>query len=278
MRITDFDLYKDLLKEHSGLVLTPDKSYLLDSRLSSIAKKWGYPSLDAMTITLQAVPDKNLVIDVVEAMTSNETSFFRDIRPFNTFKDTILPYLIKNRASKRQLKIWCAGAASGQEPYSLAMLLQENEDKMAGWKIDILATDISNEVLSQARQGVYSQFEVQRGVPIRTLIKHFIQNDEKWEIHENLKKMVRFQHFNLLHNMTSLGRFDVIFCRNVLSDFDDETKSRTLTGMEKQLEKDGVLFLGAKETLPETGQSFKAVADKRGLYAPKDSPHHKTAL
>lgn len=169
MRIIDFDIYKNLLKERSGLVLTPDKSYLLDSRLNPIAKKWGYPSLEAMTAVLQGVPDKDLVNDIIEAMTTNETSFFRDSNPFDTFKESVLPYMHESRATRRSMKIWCAAASSGQEPYSLRMILREQESKFAGWKTDILATDISNDILAQAREGVYSQFEVQRGYSLKNI-------------------------------------------------------------------------------------------------------------
>ncbi len=271
MRIVDFDIYKDLLKEKSGLVLSSDKSYLLDSRLSPIAKKWGYPSIDAMTVALQGVPDKDLVNDIVEAMTTNETSFFRDTRPFDTLRNTVLPYLHENRATKRSINTWCAAASSGQEPYSIRLILKEMESKFAGWKTDILATDISHEILEQAREGVYSQFEVQRGLPIQTLMSNFTQIDEKWQINEEIRRSVRYDYFNLLDSMSGLGTFDVIFCRNVLIYFDEPTKKDILERMAAQLPDDGFLFLGGAETVLGITEAFKPIPDKRGLYAKEGS-------
>ena len=274
MRITDFDLYKNLLKERSGLTLSADKSYLLESRLNPIAKKWGYASLDTMTVALQGVPDKNLINDIVEAMTTNETSFFRDLKPFDLFKDFVLPTIQEQRAAKKEINIWCAAASSGQEPYSLSMILKDLETtSFAKWRAKIKATDLSNEILEQAREGLYSQFEVQRGLPIQMLMKHFEQEEEKWRIKDEIRKMVQYDIFNLLDNMSSLGTFDIIFCRNVLIYFDETTKSEVLARMQKQLAPDGFLFLGGAETVLGITDVFKPVPEKRGLYAPSGSPH-----
>ena len=271
MRITEFDLYKNLLKEKSGLVITSDKSYLLDSRLSPVAKKWGYPSLEAMTTALQGVPDKDMVEDIVEAMTTNETSFFRDSKPFDLFRDFVLPFTQEKCAAQKNIRIWCAAASTGQEPYSLALILKElAETKMAGWNSNILATDLSNEVLEQAREGIYSQFEVQRGLPIQMLMNNFTQIEEKWQINEDIRNMVKYDTFNLLDNMTSLGTFDIIFCRNVLIYFDEETKAQILQRMAAQLDKNGILFLGGAETVLGITDAFKPVPEKRGIYVQPD--------
>ncbi len=277
MRITDFDLYRDLLKERSGLTLTPDKSYLLESRLSPVAKKWGYPTLDAMTVVLHGVPDKGLVKDIIEAMTTNETSFFRDMKPFDLFKDTVLPYLLKTNATQRKIRIWCAASSSGQEPYSLAMLIKEQASLFSGWTIDIMATDISHDILDLAREGLFSQFEVQRGLPIQMLMKYFTQEDEKWRISDDIKKMIKFDYFNLLDSMSSLGSFDLIFCRNVLIYFDEETKKKVLEGMAGVLAKNGFLFLGGAETVLGITDTFKPLPDKRGIYVTKNSEHCDSA-
>lgn len=275
MRIIDFDLYRDILKEKSGLLLTPDKSYLLDSRLSPVAKKWGYGSLESMTIALQGVPDKTLLTDIVEAMTTNDTSFFRDHTPFQVLRGTALKYLMEKRATKRQLKIWCAASSSGQEPYSIAMTLREMEKKISNWKIDIFATDISNEVLDQAREGIYSQFEVQRGLPTSLLVKYFTQIDEKWQIKPEIRKMVRFQPFNLLDSMSALGQFDIILCRNVLIYFDDKLRTQVVDRMAKQLDQDGFFFTGVQESLAGVTTALEAVPGQDGLYAKQGSPHLK---
>lgn len=274
MRITDFDLYKNLLKEKSGLVLPPDKSYLLDSRLSPIAKKWGYPSLEALTKALQGVPDKDLVNDIVESMTTNETSFFRDSRPFDLFKDFVLPYILEKRAGQKQMKIWCAAASSGQEPYSLSMILKDLEATgFQGWDTDILATDISNEITEQARDGIYSQFEAQRGLPIQMLMKYFTQIDDKWQIKDEIRQMVRYDIFNLLDDMAGLGTFDIIFCRNVLVYFDKATKTQVLGKLARQLAPDGFLFIGETETTSGISDDFVPLPDKRDLCVHKDSVH-----
>lgn len=273
MRITDFDIYKDLLKEKSGLVITPDKSYLLDSRLNPVAKKWGYENIDAMTVVLRGVPPKELITDIVEAMTTNETSFFRDMKPFDMFKTVVLPYFRDNPRPMKKLRIWCAASSSGQEPYSLAMLLKEEAPRMTNWTYEIVATDISLEILEQAKEGLYTQFEVQRGLPITHLMKYFTQQGDKWQINQDIRSMIQYKYFNLLDNMASLGKFDVIFCRNVLIYFDQQTKGNILDRMYSLMSDDGFLFLGGAETVIGITESFKSIPNQRGLYAKSNSKH-----
>lgn len=266
MKVADFELYKALLYEKSGLVITPDKSYLLDSRLTPIAKKWNYPSLEIMTLQLRALPDAKLVKDIVEAMTTNETSFFRDTKPFQLFQETVLPYMMQHRGTKKSIRIWCAACSSGQEPYSLSMILKDKEAQLKGWRIEIIATDLSEDILAQARKATYSQFEVQRGLPIQYLMKYFTQVGETWQLKDEIKSMVKFSTFNLLDDMNRMGTFDVIFCRNVLIYFDEKTKGMILGKMDKQLEKDGFLLLGGAETVLGITDKFTPMPDKRGLY------------
>ncbi len=273
MNITDFDIYKDILKEKSGLVLSQDKSYLVESRLNPVAKKWGYEGISDMTKVLRGVPPKDLVNDIIEAMTTNETSFFRDTKPFDVFKNTVLPYYQTNPNSSKHLKIWCAAASSGQEPYSLAMLLKEEAAKMPDWRFSISATDISHEILAQAKDGIYSQFEVQRGLPITLLMKYFIQDGDKWIIKDEIKKMVNFKYFNLLDGMSNLGKFDIIFCRNVLIYFDQPTKKDIMERASKQMADDGFFFLGGAETVLGITEDLKIVPEVRGLYTKTGSVH-----
>ncbi len=272
MKVADFELFKDLLYKQSGLVITPDKSYLLDSRLTPVAKKWNFPSMDVMAVQLRSIPDQKLVKDIVEAMTTNETSFFRDMKPFQLFEDTILPHMLKARAGKKTLRIWCAAASSGQEPYTLAMVLKEKAHLMPGWKFEIIATDISDDILDIARQGIYSQFEVQRGLPIQFLMKYFTQMNEKWQLKDEVRNMIKFSNFNLLADMSKLGTFDIVFCRNVLIYFDEKTKGNVLDRMAKQMEKDAFLLLGGAETVLGITEKFKLMPEKRGLYVQSDSP------
>lgn len=266
MKVADFELYKSLLYDRSGLVITPDKSYLLDSRLTPIAKKWNYPTLDMMTLQLRAIPDPKLVKDIVEAMTTNETSFFRDTKPFTLFQETILPHMIQHRGNKKTIRIWCAACSSGQEPYSLSMILKDKEAQLKGWRFEIVATDLSEDILEQARKATYSQFEVQRGLPIQYLMKYFTQVGEAWQLKDEIKNMVKFSTFNLLEEMNRMGQFDIIFCRNVLIYFDEKTKAGILGKMEKQLEKDGFLLLGGAETVLGITDKFVPMPEKRGLY------------
>jgi chemotaxis protein methyltransferase CheR len=277
MRISDFDLYKDLLKEKSGLTITPDKSYLLDSRLTPIARKWGYSNLETLTMNLRGVPSPDLVKDVVEAMTTNETSFFRDAKPFDQFRDIVLPYLIQNRKTKR-VRIWCAACSTGQEPYSLAMIIKEQGAKLAGWNFEIIATDISTEVLDTAKKAEYSQFEVQRGLPIQMLMKYFEQKADRWCLKQEIKSMVQYKFLNLLEPMFALGKFDVIFCRNVLIYFDRETKAMVLENMAPQLAEDGFLFLGGAETVLGITTTFKPMENSRGIYLKPNSPANSAAV
>lgn len=277
MNITDFDVYKNLLKEKSGLILSQDKSYLIESRLNPIAKKWGYDSLTAMANALRGLPDKNLVNDIVEAMTTNETSFYRDNTPFENFKNVVLPYFREKNPVNKRLRIWCAAASSGQEPYSLAMMLKEEAGTMPGWSFEIVGTDISTEILDQAKDGTYTQFEVQRGLPITHLMKYFTQDGDKWQISQDIKNMVQYKYFNLLDPLTSLGQFDVIFCRNVLIYFDQADKKSIMERASKQLTDDGFFFLGGAETVLGITDAFKNVPNARGLYAKAESNHVQVA-
>ncbi len=273
MRITDFELYKDILIERSGLTLSPDKSYLLDSRLTPVAKKWGYETMDALSAALRGVPEPGLVDDVVEAMTTNETSFFRDKRPFDTFQETLLPYMIETRARRKSLRIWSAACSSGQEPYSLSMLINDIEQQLAGWRIEITGTDISREILQKAQAGEYSQFEVQRGLPIQLLMKFFEQHESGWKIKDEIRKTVDYKYFNLLDNMAPLGVFDIVYCRNVLIYFDEKTKADVLSRIAQQLEPDGILCLGGAETVLGITDIFKPIPGLRGVYCKSSHTH-----
>jgi len=264
----DFGFLRKLLKERSGLVLAPDKQYLAESRLLPLARRAGINTLTELVARLKTPQAAALASEVVDAMTTNETFFFRDKIPFEHFRDTIMPALIASRARKKTIRIWCAAAATGQEPYSLAMTLKGMGAQLAGYKVQILATDLNAEVLERAREGIYSQFEVQRGLPIQQLVKFFTQVGERWQIAQELRAMVQFRPLNLLADFKPLGSFDVVFCRNVLIYFDQPTKTQVLERVARQMPDDGFLVLGAAETVVGLTETFKPVAEKRGLYAP----------
>jgi chemotaxis protein methyltransferase CheR len=261
-----FTLLSNLVRERSGLVLTPEKGYLLESRLLPVARKWEQKSVAELAALLRGRPDAKLIRDIVEAMTTNESFFFRDIKPFDQFKTLVLPHLLKKRAATKSIRIWSAACSSGQEPYSLAMILNEHRLQLAGWKVEIIATDLSTEILEKARAGLYSQFEVQRGLPIQLLVKYFKQEGDRWQVDAAIRSMVAYRPFNLLDDLASLGRFDVIFCRNVLIYFDQPTKAKVLDAMSRQLAPDGHLYLGGAETVLGITDKLQPLPEQRGIY------------
>lgn len=266
MRPDDFDFIAKLLKERSGLLLGRDKVYLLESRLTPIARRRGLESLGDLIAHMRRERDEALVRQVVEAMTTNESFFFRDNTPFDLFRDQVLPKLRATNAASRRVRIWCAAASTGQEPYSLAIMLKEMEAQWAGWEFEILGTDISTQVLDKARAGIYSQFEIQRGLPIRMVMKYFTQEGDAWQLAKSIRDMVTFREYNLLDGFRSLGMFDVIYCRNVLIYFDQETKADVLNRLAEIMPPHGVLFLGAAETVLGLTDRFRPVPEHRGMY------------
>jgi len=267
----DYDYLRKLLKERSGLVLSADKQYLVESRLLPVARRAGFQGLSELVRSLQERNAQALIVEVVEAMMTNESFFFRDKIPFEHFRDTIMPALLTARAAQRRIRISCAAASTGQEPYSLAMCLKELSKSLAGWRVDIIATDLSTEVLEKAKAGIYSQFEVQRGLPIQLLVRYFTQIGETWQIAPDIRAMVQYRPLNLLHDFSQIGTFDLVFCRNVLIYFDQETKIGVFDRLARVVERDGYLVLGAAETVVGLTDSFKPSPERRGLYVPNGS-------
>jgi chemotaxis protein methyltransferase CheR len=263
----DYEYLQKILKERSGLVLSADKKYLLESRLMPLARKAGVAGISEIVQKMRTGAEA-MIADVVEAMTTNETFFFRDKTPFDHFQKTVIPDLIKARASKRSLRIWCAAGSTGQEPYSLAMILKDFGAALSGWRLEIIATDLSPEVLEKSRTGVYTQFEVQRGLPIQSLVKYFTQTGTAWQLNAEVRALVQFRQFNLLQDYAHLGKFDVIFCRNVLIYFDQATKTDIFGRLAKVSEPDGCLFLGAAETVIGLTDSYRVCPNRRGVYLP----------
>lgn len=266
MKPEDFDLFSGILKQRSGLLLTPDKTYLLESRLLPVTRKWNLKSLDDLAQAIRAKRDEVMLSDITEAMTTNESFFFRDQKPFTCFQKVLLPQLLLSRASKKHIRIWSAASSSGQEAYSLAMICAEEAAKLQGWKIEIIGTDLSKEMVARAKSGIYSQFEVQRGLPITLLVKYFQQNGDKWQIKENIRQMVQFREGNLLQDFGAIGVFDVVFCRNVLIYFEAATKSKVLDAISRVTAPDGHLFLGSAESVLGLTTKFKPNPGEHGLY------------
>lgn len=263
-----FALLAKMLREQSGLSLPRDKEYLLESRLTPVARKHKFESIDAMCQAIRSEKNRVIENDIVEAMTTNESFFFRDAGTFDLFRKSSLPALIAARAATKTLRFWFAACSSGQEPYSVAMILEEERAKLAGWKIEMIGTDISNEMVQRSTNGLYSHFEAQRGLPIQMLAKYFEKEEQGWRVKTLLRDRIKFRTFNLLEAFSSFGNLDVIFCRNVLIYFDIATKRDILDRMSRQLARDGILFLGGAETVIGVCDKFAPHPGHAGIFVP----------
>ncbi len=261
-----FAVFAALLRNRSGLTIGPDKLYLLETRLTPLLRQHRIANLDGLATRLAQGRCEKLARAVVEAMATNETYFFRDITPFAHFRDHTLRYLHASRPASASLRLWSAAASTGQEAYSLAMIAAEGQALLGGRRVEIVGTDIAREPLARARAGLYTQFEVQRGVPMTALVKHFRKEQEGWRIAEPLRAMVSFREWNLLADLRPLGQFDTIFCRNVLIYFDQPTKSRVLEAIAERLAPDGVLYLGGAETILGLTERLVAAPGGHGVY------------
>lgn len=259
-----FALLADVVRRRSGLALTPDKLSLVNSKLAPVAARFGFRKVDGLLTELEDEPEE-LARAVTEAMTTNETSFFRDPSCFDYLRSVILPVLADARRTKRRLRIWCAAASTGQEAYSLAMLLHESKLAANGWKLDIFATDISGEAVGRMGGGLYADHEVERGLPDGYLSRYFKREDRSWRIVDHLRRSLRIRQFNLLDNFGWLGQLDLILCRNVFLYFDDHHRLDTLARLERCLAPDAWLVLGASERISGTDLFFP-VGAMRGIH------------
>ena len=264
---------RDLVYRRSAIVLEEDKQYLIDSRLSPLAREVGLSSIDELVFKLRADVGAPLVRRVIEAMTTNETLFFRDLHPFEALKNKLVPELVQARAQQRSLRIWCAAASTGQEPYSIAMTLRDAFPQLASWDVKILGTDLNAAVLARAREGKYRQLEVNRGLPAPLLIKYFERQGAEWQLKPLIRDMVTFQELNLLDAWSSVGEHDIVFMRNVLIYFDVETKRRILGRLRRTLRKDGFLVLGGAETTTNLDDGYTPVRVGNGVYYQLRTPH-----
>jgi chemotaxis protein methyltransferase CheR len=256
---TEFNFIRNLVRERSAIVLEPGKEYLVESRLASVARGEGYACLEHFLAELRSKPTQRMHRQVVEAMTTNETSFFRDVHPFDALRQAVVPELLQRRAAERRLTIWCAACSSGQEPYSIAMTLRDHCPGLAGWTVRIVATDLSAEMLERGRRGRYGQVEMNRGLPAPMLVKHFKKDGLEWEISDELRRMVEFRELNLAESWPALPAPDVVFLRNVLIYFDVETKRSILSRVRRLMRPDGYLFLGGAETTMNLDDAFQRV-------------------
>ena len=266
MKPQSFATFAACLHTGSGLVIGPDKIYLLEARLSRILRDEGLRDLDALADRLVVGRAGPLERAVIEAMTTNESFFFRDDKPFTHFRTHALPRLLAARGPAAKLRVWSAASSSGQEAYSLAMILAECRAQVAARPVEIVGTDISREQLTRAQDGVYTQFEVQRGLPMQLLVRYFKKIGPNWQMNDAIRAMASFREWNLLGDLRPLGQFDVVFCRNVLIYFDQPTKARVLEAIAKQMPPDGLLYLGGAETVLGITDRFSAAPGERGVY------------
>lgn len=271
-----FERVRALVKARAAIVLSPGQEYLVESRIEPIAKARGFQSVDALCKDMNALSPE-LQQELVEAMTTNETSFFRDGIPFDVLRDTVLPQLIARRTTQRKLRIWCAAASTGQEPYSIALILREHFPALNAWDVQILATDLSRPVLAKAASGRFRQVDVSRGLSADFLAHYFRKQGDEFELDESVRKLVRFDELNLIQSWPQLPTFDLIFLRNVLIYFDTEAKRSILHRAHQRLASDGYLFLGGSETLPSERLGFERLAIPRaGCYRISDM-HRKSS-
>jgi len=268
----EFKYIQDLVLRRSGIVLNEGKEYLVEARLLPLAKKRGLATVADLVAQLSKRPVPELIDSVVHAMTTNETSFFRDIHPFQAFKEKIIPDILARRSSQKRLSIWCAASSTGQEPYTLAILLREHFPELRNWNVTFVASDLSLDVLNRASQGRYSQLEINRGLSANLLVKYFKKQGLEWEIAPEIRQMIDFKQINLLETWPIAPLVDVVFIRNVLIYFNTDTKKQILGRIRQLLRPDGYLFLGAAETTLNIDEQFERTAfDKSGSYQPRSA-------
>jgi len=268
---SDFDFVRDLVRRGSAIVLEPTKEYLVDARLMPLARNEGLASIADLVARLRT-GDAALTRKVIDAMTTNETLFFRDVHPFEALRTNVLPELQASRSTTRKLRIWSAACSTGQEPYTIAMLLKEHVADLSSWSVDIVATDLCTEVLAKARTGNFGQIEVNRGLPAKLMVKYFSKEGVDWQLCDEIKRMVDFRQMNLAEKWPVMGQFDIVFLRNVLIYFDVETKKSILSRVRQLLRPDGYLFLGAAETTMNLDDGYERVQlNKSGCYRPRQA-------
>ena len=267
MKPEDVEVVRGVVLSRSGVVIDPTKIYLIESRLAPLVRREGFASHTELIQAVRSRRDDKLMWALTEALTSNETSFFRDGAPFDQFRDEILPELAARRG-ERPIRVWSAACSTGQEPYSLAMIVDAERPKLPSVQIELFGSDLSERCLEKAQTGLYTQFEVQRGLPIRLLVRHFEKNDETWALSPRIRQAVRWRRVNLLADLTGLGEFDVIFCRNVVSSFDRDVAARVLEQLAAALPEDGRLVLGIEETASDFTDALRPLSGRRGVYAP----------
>ncbi len=271
MSLSDAKAHKALsalLEKHTGQTLLANRHWRIDMALKPVMRQYSIPDLETLIALIEIDADPKLTIACVEAMVNNETCFFRDQANFALLTGPVLDTIREHRMATKRLRIWSAACSTGQEPYSLAIAIAENPEKWRGWTIQIMATDVSTSALAQAKAGRYSQFEIQRGLPVMQMLRYFEQQGEEWIAKDNLRKMVTFADHNMIQSARHFGKFDVVLCRNMLMYLGDDKRSQVFDGIAPLMADDGILMLGAAETVIGQTQRFRASKEFRGFYEP----------
>ncbi len=274
MNAEEVALIVSLCRARAGLKLAPDKTSLMESRLAPVARRESFDSVSDLLAAIRARRDEALIWAAVEAVSSGETAFFRDRAPFQAFRDELIPQLARARAG-HTIRVWSAACATGQEIYSLAMLCEDMAAEDPSLRIELAASDLSSKALERAQSGLYNQFEVQRGLPIRLLARHFEKSDDQWRISQPIRQRVRGRRINLVAGLTAIGRFDVVFCRYVLGHMTEEAQVKVLSELTSVIPEDGFLVLGQKETVAGVGEAFRPVVGRPGLF--RRNPDYRAA-
>ncbi len=268
MKRDSFDFLTRLLRRSTGVAITESQTYLLEARLAPVVRRLALPGIDELAWTVRASTDGKVAIDANDAMLAGQSWFFRDWAPFEALSGTVLPGLVAARAGSedRRLRIWSAGCAGGEEPYSIAMVLAAASERLSGVAVELVGTDVSPAALAKATAGFYTTAEIQRGLPVRLLLEHFKPDDGGWHISSAIQEKVEFRHHSLIESYRQLGTFDIVFCRNVLSSFEPDTAGETLRRIADLMPDDGVLFLGATESVAGAGDAFQPMPGGVGIY------------
>ncbi len=265
IRSEELAYVRDLVRKKSAIVIEEGKDYLIESRLTQVARTAGFEGVEAMLVHMKKGPVNGLHTQVVEAMTTNETLFFRDIHPFESLRDHIFPRFATARSVTRSLTIWSLACSTGQEPYSIAMSAKDYFSKTPGWNVKIVATDLAEKVLERARSGSYGQLEVNRGLPAPMLVKYFTRDGANFKVKPEIREMIDFRPLNLVEQWPVMPKPDIVFVRNVLIYFDIETKKKILARVRQALAPDGVLFLGGAETTLNLDDAFELVPEGKAV-------------
>jgi len=261
-----FEILSTILEERTGQTLLPNRHWRIQSSLQPIMREHGIPDIDSLVSVIVTAANKDLETDCLEAILNNESCFFRDQANFALLTGPVLDSIKEKKNNDRKIRIWSSACSYGQEAISLAISISENYQKWAGWNIEIIGSDVSHNALSRAQKGLYSQFEVQRGMPIGLLIKYFKQIEQDWQIDQKIRNMIHYHHFNVVNDSRLMGKFDLILCRNMLMYLSDENKMKAFANLEQAMHPHAYLMLGAAETVTGYSDNFEPCQEYRGFY------------